>query len=284
MNPIKDQASEELVDSTLNDSPMRPSDGRLVKDDLSVERFWVGEVAVSRLNLPLSVDFLSKALKRGRLGYVCVINVRAAHQANRDSSFACIQNQSLLTVPDGMPLIWYARRKGFPEVSRVCGPDLMRAILGGSLGSGHSHYFYGSRPEVLGAIANRLAVDFSGVRILGMQSPPIQEVDDFRIEELADEINRLAPSFLWIGLGAPKQEEIMARLQPLLSSTICVGVGLAFEYFSGHVQRPPLWIQRNGLEWTWRLAQQPGKIGRFVRPFCWFIKEWMKIPRRKVVK
>lgn len=152
----------------------------------------------------------------------------------------------------------------------------MESLFTVSGDKGYTHYFYGSNQSTLTAFAEKLQRRFSGLVVKGLVAPPFQPLEAFDIDALAQEMNQLKPTFFWVGLGAPKQERLMALLQPKLTHTISIGVGLAFDYFAGNVARPPNWIQRSGLEWAWRLSFQPAKIGRFSKPFFWFLALYLK--------
>jgi N-acetylglucosaminyldiphosphoundecaprenol N-acetyl-beta-D-mannosaminyltransferase len=209
-------------------------------------------------------------------GYICVTNARTVHLANHNLEYCHIQNNSLLTVPDGAPLVWIARNKGFKDVGKVSGKDLMDAVFAVSAEKGYSHYFFGSTPYTIEQLTTNLQKQYSGIEIKGAVSPPFQPIEEFDIESLAKEINQLQPAFFWCGLGAPKQEQLNALLQPKLESTICVGVGLAFEYIAGTVKRAPKWMQRTGMEWLFRLLQQPKNIRRAIAPLTWIFIQLIK--------
>jgi N-acetylglucosaminyldiphosphoundecaprenol N-acetyl-beta-D-mannosaminyltransferase len=198
----------------------------------------------------------------GGPSYIGVLNVFMAMSANRDiPELVDYYNESLLTVPDGMPLVWYGQALGFDKVQRTCGPDLMVDLLKISGVKKYSHYFIGSTPETLDLMQKELARRFPGAKVVGTESPPFRPLTDEEVRIMADTINRLNPSFVWIGMSAPKQELLIQRLLPLVTcNTIFSGVGLAFSYLAGEVQKAPQLVQRCGLEWVWRCAQQPGKL------------------------
>ncbi|MGC9353284.1 MAG: WecB/TagA/CpsF family glycosyltransferase [Mariniphaga sp.] len=243
-----------------------------IKVKIPVERYNIGRVAISKTNLEKTINAINEAIRRNEPGYICVTNSRTTYLANRESTYCHIQNNSLLTVPDGVPLVWIAHNFGHKEVERVSGPDLLNAILKISVDNGYSHYFYGSTPEAISKIGNNLKFKYPGLIVKDAVSPPFQPLEVFDIEGLAKELNVLKPTFFWCGLGAPKQERLIALLQPKLEHTMCIGVGLAFEYLAGTIRRAPKWMQISGLEWFYRLSQQPQNIRRAVRPFSWVIK------------
>jgi N-acetylglucosaminyldiphosphoundecaprenol N-acetyl-beta-D-mannosaminyltransferase len=241
-----------------------------------MNHFTIGTLNITATNLETAVTGIGEAINTGRCGYICVTNVRTAWLANHDLHYLDIQNHSLMTVPDGMPLVWFAHRKGLSTVSRVSGVELMKKLLAESKKQNYTHYFYGSTPETIEKMVNVCRREYPEAEITKAVSPPFQPVDNIDIPRLAEEINRLQPAFFWIGLGAPKQEQLMHLLQPYLEKTVCIGVGLAFEYLAGTVKRAPEWMQKSGLEWLFRMMQQPAKIKRIIMPFAWFMGMFVK--------
>jgi N-acetylglucosaminyldiphosphoundecaprenol N-acetyl-beta-D-mannosaminyltransferase len=233
------------------------------------ERYFIGNVGISRVNLSTAIEYIEDALTNDGHDYICVTNSRTAYLANRDEAYCAIQNNSQLTVPDGAPLAWIAKNQGLRDVGKVSGMDLMNALFAISGAQDYAHYFYGSTQETIERMVSNLKRQYPGLEIKGAVSPPFQPVEDFDLDALANEVNTLKPTFFWCGLGAPKQERLIALLQPKLDATICVGVGLAFEYFGGTVTRAPLWMQNSGMEWVFRFAQQPQNIRRELAPFTW---------------
>ena len=234
-------------------------------------RFQINKVKISIVNVNQSIKFIDQAINNGHRNYICVTNSRTTYLANKDESYCRIQNNSLLTLPDGAPLVWIAHNLGYKDVGRVSGKDLMDALFEISEEKGYSHYFYGSTQKTIGLMKENILQKYPGLDIKGAVSPPFQPLELFDIDALAKKINELRPTFFWCGLGAPKQERLMAALQPKLQSTISVGVGLAFEYYAGAVNRAPRWMQNIGLEGVYRLSQQPKNIQRAIKPFSWII-------------
>jgi len=242
-----------------------------------VGRFFINKIGISITNIDQTISLLENFIKEKHSGYVCVTEERTSYIANHDKEYCLIQNSSLLTVPDGMPLVWIAHNIGFKEVGRVSGPDLLTEVLKISSQKRYSHYFYGSSSETIQLIGEKLAVKYPEVEVKGLVSPPFQRLEDFDIDGLANEINKLKPDFFWCGLGAPKQERLISLLQPKLNSTICIGVGLAFNYLADNVRRAPEWAQKSGLEGFYRLSQQPKRISFFlIKRYFYWIKVILK--------
>jgi len=235
----------------------------------------IGDVGISEVNILDVVRCIREMSDSNNPGYVCVCNSRSLYYAKKDKTYLAVQNGSAITVADGMPLVWIANNLGFKNVGKVSGKDLMDELFSVSVANNYSHYFYGSTPEVLDKMNFNLIRRYPGLDIVKSFSPPFQDVEEFDIDSLAYEINHQKPTFFWCGLGAPKQEVIISRLQPMLKSTICIGVGLAFEYYAETVKRAPLWMQDHGMEWMYRLVQQPKNIPRAIAPLLQIYKMYI---------
>jgi N-acetylglucosaminyldiphosphoundecaprenol N-acetyl-beta-D-mannosaminyltransferase len=246
---------------------------------VTVERFFIDKIGISKVNLKQVLNLIEENLRKKVYGYICVTNSRTTYLANQEQEYLDIQNNSFLTVPDGVPLVWIAHNRGLIDVGKVSGKDLMDAIFKISVEKGYSHYFYGCSQNTIDLLERKLKEQYPGLVIKAAISPPFQPIESYDITALAKEVNILRPTFFWCGLGAPKQERVMALLQPKLKSTICVGVGLAFEYFAGTVKRVPINIEKFGLEWFYRCFQQPIKARRFIVPFFWILIKIIKSRR-----
>lgn len=167
--------------------------------------------------------------------------------------------------PDGMPLVWLGRRAGF-EVERVCGPDLMPALIERGLSLGRTHYFFGGAPGVPEALAQRFAQRYPGLRVVGTESPPFRSPTADETRAVIDRINTAAPDYVWVGLGAPKQDLWVAAHRPELAAAGLLAVGAAFDFHAGTRRRAPAWMQRRGTEWLYRLASEPRRLAaRYTR-------------------
>ena len=239
-----------------------------MKDDYKqswVPRFHIGKVGISSVTMTKTLSIIKDQASKISPTYICVANVETTVLSQRDGDFCRIQNESLLTVPDGMPLIWYARIMGENSVERTTGRDLMTEILKMSSKCGYSHYFYGDTEETLLRMERKIHELYSGAEIRGMCSPPFRPLRDDEIDNTIVEINRLKPTFIWVALGAPKQERWMARVLPHIDSSILIGVGAAFRFLTEEYKRPPRFAQICGLGGVfWRHS------GR-IRFYCYHI-------------
>jgi N-acetylglucosaminyldiphosphoundecaprenol N-acetyl-beta-D-mannosaminyltransferase len=161
-----------------------------------------------------------------------------------------------------MPLVWLLRRSGYPAADRVCGPDLMPAVLRNSQKSGHRHFLYGSSEATLSLLQEELSHKFPGARIVGCYSPPYRTLTRKEEREVDRLVNTADPDIVWVGLGAPKQDRWMAAHRGALKAPVLIGVGAAFDMLAGTVTRAPRFLQRTGCEWMFRLAQEPRRLSR----------------------
>ena len=162
---------------------------------------------------------------------------------------------------DGMPLVWLGRWKSQAQVNRVYGPDLMLALCQLSIEGGYSHYFYGGVAGVPELLAEKLQLHFPELKIAGSYSPPFRPLTAEEDAQIIERINRTSPDIVWVGLGTPKQDLWMATHRKQLAAPVLIGVGAAFDFHTGRVPQAPRWMQNAGLEWLFRLWQEPGRLG-----------------------
>lgn len=237
--------------------------------------------ALSFEGLLETVTRWGKTQDRGRM--VCIANVHMLVEARRDRSLAEVLGRADAVTPDGMPLVWFMRRNGHPDQERVAGMDLLPALCATAERQSINVYFLGSTPEVLMAIRGRLLAAYPRLRIVGMEAPPFREMT--RDEEAATmhRINLANPGFLFIALGCPKQEKWMGRNVGNVRA-VMFGLGAAFPVFAGIRRRAPDVMQRNCLEWLYRLGQEPRRLWRRYlttnTTFLWWLyKEWLSDQR-----
>jgi N-acetylglucosaminyldiphosphoundecaprenol N-acetyl-beta-D-mannosaminyltransferase len=234
----------------------------------AVPRYNVLGVGVSALSFLQARDLIVGARGAKRLGYVCLCTVNGLGEARRDPEFRRILNQSWLTTPDGMPVVWM----GPPGVERVYGPDLMLAVCDAGRDRGLRHYLYGGIPGVAEELGARLTARYPGLLVVGCFTPPFRELDDPEMDRLRSEVAGSQPDIVWVGLGTPKQERFMADPGATLDTALLVGVGAAFDFLSGRVRQAPRWMQRAGLEWLFRLCMEPRRLGmRYLRTNPMFV-------------
>ena len=168
-----------------------------------------------------------------------------------------------LAVPDGQPLVWALHLLGHARATRVYGPDLMEHYCAQAALSGIPMYLYGGRSEdALATLTRSLLERFPGLRIVGGWSPPFRPLTERERARVVAEIDGSGAKVVWVGTGQPKQELWMSEMRPLLQAPLLVGVGAAFDFHAGIVSQAPGWMQRNGLEWVYRLSREPRRLWR----------------------
>ncbi|MFM8710339.1 MAG: WecB/TagA/CpsF family glycosyltransferase [Sphingomonadales bacterium] len=181
-------------------------------------------------------------------------------EANENAVFSEVLKSFYLNLPDGMPLVWLAKLKGFSDAGRCYGPNVFASLLAKTASLDTSHFFCGGKPGVAEELAQVATNTWIGVNIAGTHCPPFRVLDEMELQVLADQINRSGASVVWIGLSTPKQEVFASRLAPLLKAKLIITVGAAFDFYTGKVSQAPTWIQRSGLEWFYRLMQEPRRL------------------------
>ena len=216
-------------------------------------------VKIAAIDMEWLLSYIAANLKELSGDYITVANVHTTVTAWEDPTYCRIQNGGIMAIPDGGPLSSVGRKRGYTEMSRTTGPSLMEEVFKISPEKGYRHYFYGSTETVLTALRHNLETKYPGIQIAGMYSPPFREMTPQEDEEVSREINSAAPDFVWIGLGAPKQECWMATHQGKIKG-VMIGVGAGFDYHAGTLKRAPQWMQDHNLEWLYRLFQEPGRL------------------------
>jgi N-acetylglucosaminyldiphosphoundecaprenol N-acetyl-beta-D-mannosaminyltransferase len=214
--------------------------------------------------------------------FIAVTGMHGVTEAQHDPYFKQILNEADLVVPDGMPLVWLGRWHGHRLQRRVYGPELMHAFCR-TTGSRYRHYLYGGAPgvpELLGGILQRKY----GVNVVGAYSPPFRALTPQEDKEIIDQIHAANPDILWIGLSTPKQERWMFEHRAKLRVPAVAGVGAAFDLNSGRTKQAPAWMRENGLEWSFRLYQEPRRLWRryvvYGPRFVWHVATELLLLRR----
>jgi N-acetylglucosaminyldiphosphoundecaprenol N-acetyl-beta-D-mannosaminyltransferase len=228
-----------------------------------IEKVNVLGIGISVLDQERAREFLFNAVRLGQRGYVAVTGVHGVSEAQRDVRLRHILNNALLCTPDGMPMVWMGRLQGKQTIRRVYGPDLMLNLCGHSRAENFSHFLYGGAAGVAEALARKLQTCFPGVNIVGTFTPPFRDLNDDECGELRRRVRETRPDFFWVGLSTPKQERFMAEYLSILPEVkIFIGVGAAFDLLTGRVRQAPKWMQRFGLEWLFRLVQEPRRLAK----------------------
>jgi N-acetylglucosaminyldiphosphoundecaprenol N-acetyl-beta-D-mannosaminyltransferase len=227
-----------------------------------IRRVDVLGVHVSAVDMPMALDEIERWISVREPHYVCVTGVHGVMESQTDTQLRDIHNRSGLTTPDGMPMVWAGRRAGATWMARVYGPDLMLAVCERAAARGWTSYFYGGKEGVAERLAERLQARYPGLRVVGMESPPFRALSQEEDDAVVERINAAAPDLLWIGLSTPKQERWMSAHVGRIAAPAALGVGAAFDIHAGTLRQAPVWIQRRGLEWLYRLYREPRRLWR----------------------
>ena len=220
-------------------------------------------VNIAAINMEWLVDYLEKNISEIKGDYICVSNVHTTVTSFEDAAYCAIQNGGLMAIPDGGPLSTVGQKRGHKNMERTTGPSLMGEIFEISAKKNYRHYFYGSTDETLEKLYKVLTQTYPGIQITGMYSPPFRPMTAEEDKAIVERINETRPDFVWVGLGAPKQEKWMAAHQGRVNG-LMIGVGAGFDYYAGNIERAPEWMQKCNLEWLYRLLQDPKRLfGRY---------------------
>jgi N-acetylglucosaminyldiphosphoundecaprenol N-acetyl-beta-D-mannosaminyltransferase len=225
---------------------------------------------VEIVGVPLSVIDYDQTLRwvdamvaERRRGYICVCNVHTVMASQEDPALRAALMGSSLNVPDGQPLVWAMNALGQSLRDRVYGPELMTRACARAAVTGQRFYLYGGRDQdALIQLGQSLRRRFPGINIVGGWAPPFRPLTEEERTAIAEDINASEADVVWVGIGVPRQEKWMTSLRPYLDAPVLVGVGAAFDFLAGLVPQAPPWIQKRGLEWAYRLAQEPRRLWR----------------------
>lgn len=227
-----------------------------------IERFDVIGCKISKTTTQGAVQEILSQVRSKQGGYVCFANVHAGVTAYNNPGYLSVLNHSFLTLPDGRPIYWIGRLNGVQGIEQIPGPDFLPKLMAQKSNPPLRHYFYGGQPEALEKMIVNLKKKFPDAVLAGWESPPFRELS---IDEDSQAIRRIKESkadIVWVGLGAPKQEYWMAFHQDQLKPIVLLGVGAAFDFHAGSIERAPIWMRKIGLEWLHRLVQEPNRLWR----------------------
>jgi N-acetylglucosaminyldiphosphoundecaprenol N-acetyl-beta-D-mannosaminyltransferase len=222
----------------------------------------------SVLGVPLAVtdyastlDWIDQAVAARHRSYICVAAVHTVMACREDQALNAAVQGANFVVPDGQPLVWALRALGHPLEDRVYGPELMDRACARAARTGQRFFLYGGRNQgALAQLTRMLRLRHPGLKIVGGYAPPFRELTDAEDEAVAFEINRARADVVWVGIGVPKQEKWMARMRDRIDAPVLIGVGAAFDFHAGIIPQAPPRIQRYGLEWAYRLVQEPRRL------------------------
>lgn len=223
----------------------------------------VVDVPISVTDYAHTLAWMDAMVAERQHGYVCVCNVHTVMASQEDPDLRAALLKSSLNVPDGQPLVWALNALGHGLGDRVYGPELMTRAFSRAPSNGQRFFLYGgSDRKRLDQLETTLRRRFPGVNIVGRYAPPFRTLTPEERSAISAEINAAEPDVVWVGLGVPLQEKWMSAMRPYLDAPVLVGVGAAFDFLAGLVPQAPPWLQRAGLEWLYRLFQEPRRLWR----------------------
>ncbi len=220
-------------------------------------RFRAGTIGIDPLDEAGAVQRIQEFVKAGGPHHVVTANLRFVTLARRDPSFARLVNNSAMVVPDGMPIIWSSKIAGKPLPARITGGNILDWSAKLAAREGYSFFLLGAKPSVADEAATRLQELYPGLKIAGTQHGYFKPEDN---AEIVKKVREARPEFLFVAMGCPKQEQWISANLEALGVPVCVGVGGTLEVITGRLKGAPRWVQSIGMEWFYRLSQEPGRL------------------------
>ncbi len=247
-----------------------------------VERIRIGKVPVDVVDLAGALSAIDELVRAGEGGTVFTPNVDHVVLAEQNPRFRAAYAAASLSLVDGMPVFWASRLLGTPLPVKVSGSDLIRPLMQRALTRNYRVFFLGADPGVAEQARAVLERELPGLQVVGVESPRIQ-IDSVP-PELLERIRGARPDIVLVALGAPKQEIFSHEQREALKPAVLVGIGASLDFIAGIKQRAPEWISRAGLEWLFRLAQEPRRLaGRYLLrdpQFLWILGRQLATLRR----
>jgi N-acetylglucosaminyldiphosphoundecaprenol N-acetyl-beta-D-mannosaminyltransferase len=218
-------------------------------------------LAIDRISESETVRHAMEGVRDRRGGWICPTNLDVLRQVVTSPELRSLVEDADLVVADGMPLLWASRLQGAALPERVAGSSLIHTLAHAAARQGASVFLLGGDPGVAERAAARLRSDIAGLEVRGTLAPPVGfERDAARVAEIRSELRAARPDIVYVALGFPKQERLIRELREELPGAWFVSVGASFAFVAGELERAPRWMQRVGLEWLHRLAQEPGRL------------------------
>jgi N-acetylglucosaminyldiphosphoundecaprenol N-acetyl-beta-D-mannosaminyltransferase len=247
-----------------------------------MNKYPVLGVGISTTSYEAVVDQCTEWIDERHLGrseigarYICVTSVHGIMLAQRDSDLRSIINRADIATPDGMPIVWALRSFGRKSQQRVYGPTLMLKLCERAEKAGHRVFLYGSRPETLRQLAQNLLAKYPQLNIVGAYPDAFHAVTPEEESRIRQAIFRCNCDLLFVGTGESKQNRWMANHLTSFPGVVMLGVGAAFDFHAGVLKHAPEWIQNSGLEWLFRLFNEPKRLWRrYLVITPWFLPHW----------
>lgn len=244
----------------------------LVTQRRSLKEFYILGVKINEITLSETVDFIEGRVASRQKSYVVLTGAHGIVEMQSDDLLLSINNHAHLVTPDGMPVVWIGRLKGFSNIEKVYAPEIMEEVFRIGPDRKHKHFLYGGEAGVADRLAAILREKYSGIEIVGTYSPPFRPLTEVEKRSVVNQVNESNADIVWCGLGCPKQEKWMHEFRSLLEAPVLIGVGAGFDFLSGRRPIAPYWITRSGFEWLYRLLSEPKRLfKRYLRVVPQFV-------------
>lgn len=218
--------------------------------------------------------------RRSSARYICLADAHGVILAHDDAELAKVFNEADIVTPDGMPIVWALRSFGFKNQQRVYGPTLMLELCRSAAETGQRIFLYGAREDTLSRLTARLQDRFPELMIVGTHAPPFRALTSSEDKEIQEKIRSSDADIVFVGISTPKQQQWMYAHRHCFPGVTLIGVGAAFDFHAGRIKQAPDWMQRNGLEWLFRLMTEPARLWKrylLISPRflpLWAIQRW----------
>lgn len=249
---------------------------------LEIERYPIMDTAIHNVSVAETLDIVDRFVADGSPHVIVTANVDHLMLLRKDAAFREAYRRADLVTCDSVPLKWALAFLGTPVKERVAGADLFPALAERAARAGHRLFYLGAAPRVAEKAAGVLKARYPTLKVVGTYAPPVMPWEELaRDEETLGRVREAKPDVLFAAFGAPKQELWLNAVRDQLLVPVSIGVGAAFDFAAGTVKRAPRWIQRAGLEWLFRLSQEPRRLWRrylFVdsRFACYVLREKLR--------
>ena len=237
------------------------------------EETMVWGVPFSRLTFGETLQHIDKLIASRQPGYFITANLNYNMLTDRHPELDEVNRNASFIVCDGMPMVWYSKLTGQPLPERIAGSELIYALSKWAAARGHRVFFLGGAPGIAQAAADQLTERYPGLQVVGVESPPYRPLSDQEKQDLLDRISESKPDIVFVALGQPKGEKWIAENYETIGAPVCVQIGASFDFVAGGVSRAPKWIQSIGMEWFYRMAQEPKRlVGRYFSNLLFLMK------------
>ena len=233
---------------------------KILNNNNHVPRLNILGVEISMTDMTNTLYVIENCIDHNKHAYVCVRDVHGIICSQKDIVLRNIHNKSILTVPDGMPLVWIARFNNYKNIKKIYGPDLMDILCKRSVIKGYTHFLYGGNEGIANQLKINLEKKYPGIKISGTYTPLFNKKYKKESQDVINMINNHKPNILWIGLSTPKQEYFMGDWHNKVSANVMIGVGAAFDIHSDNIKDAPEWIKNSGFQWLFRVYKEPKRL------------------------